>query len=284
MPGGSVKARTVIAPGRTLAGVLFSELREHHELFYFLVWRDVKVRYKQTVLGALWAILQPLLTAAVFTLLFGRLAGISSEGLPYPLFAFVGLLAWGFFSQGVAQAASSLLSSSNLLTKVYFPRLVIPAAAILAGLVDLVVALPALAVLMLVSGARPPVAVAAFPLFVVLAVLATLGVGLWVSALNAQFRDVRYALPFVVQLWLFVSPVIYPTRMIAEKIEEIGLPAWAVGLNPLATVIEGFRWSILGGTAPSPSLVWASLGATAVLVVSGLYYFRAVERSFADVV
>jgi homopolymeric O-antigen transport system permease protein len=274
----------VIEPTRGLAALRLGELWAYRELLYFLVWRDVKVRYKQTALGAAWAILQPLMTAAVFTIFFGRLAGISSDGLPYPLFSYCGLLMWTFFAQGLSLSSNSVVGSAQLITKVYFPRLVIPIAAVLSGLVDLAVALPILAILMWHYGTWPALAVLTAPLLALLALVATTGVGLWLSALNVEYRDVRFVVPFLVQLWLFVTPVIYPASVLAPRLQRLGLPAWSWGINPMAGVVEGFRWAMLDTpTSPGP-LIAASAVTGFVLLISGAWYFRRVERSFADVV
>jgi lipopolysaccharide transport system permease protein len=274
----------VIEPTRGLAALRLGELWAYRELLYFLVWRDVKVRYKQTALGAAWAILQPLMTAAVFTIFFGRLAGISSDGLPYPLFSYCGLLMWTFFAQGLSLSSNSVVGSAQLITKVYFPRLVIPIAAVLSGLVDLAVALPVLAILMWHYGTWPALAVLTVPLLALLALVATTGVGLWLSALNVEYRDVRFVVPFLVQLWLFVTPVIYPASVLAPRLQRLGLPAWSWGINPMAGVVEGFRWAMLDTpTSPGP-LIAASAVTGFVLLFSGAWYFRRVERSFADVV
>jgi len=274
----------VIEPTRRLAALRLGELWEYRELLYFLVWRDIKVRYKQTALGAAWAILQPLMTAAVFTIFFGRLAKIASDGLPYPLFSYGGLLVWTFFAQGLSQSSNSVVGSAQLITKVYFPRLVIPIAAVLSGLVDFAVALPVLAIMMWYYGIWPGVAVLAVPLLALLALVAATGVGLWLSALNVEYRDVRYVVPFLVQLWLFVTPVIYPASVLAPRLQRLGLPAWLWGINPMAGVVEGFRWAMLDApTSPGP-LIAASTVTGFTLLLSGAYYFRRVERSFADVV
>ncbi|MCJ7442165.1 MAG: ABC transporter permease [Thermoanaerobaculaceae bacterium] len=274
----------VIEPTRRAAALRLGELWAYRELLYVLVWRDVKVRYKQTALGAAWAILQPLMTAAVFTIFFGRLAGIASDGLPYPLFSYTGLLVWTFFSQGLSQSSNSVVGSAQLITKVYFPRLVIPIAAVLSGLVDLAVALPVLAAMMWYYGIWPGVAVLAMPFLALLALVAATGVGLWLSALNVEYRDVRYVVPFLVQLWLFVTPVIYPANILAPRLQRLGLPAWLWGVNPMAGVVEGFRWAVLDApTSPGP-LIAASTVTGLALLLSGAWYFRRVERSFADVV
>jgi lipopolysaccharide transport system permease protein len=282
-PAGTVPV-LVIEPGRRFAAVRLKELWQYRELLYFLVWRDIKVRYKQTVLGAAWAILQPLATAVVFTLFFGRLAGIGSDGLPYPLFSYAGLLVWTFFAQGLAQSSASVVGSANLITKVYFPRLVIPLAAVLSGLLDLAVATPLLGVMMAYYKVWPGAAIVAVPLVLLLALLAATGVGLWLAALNVEYRDVRYVVPFLVQLWLFVTPVIYPASTVAPHLEKLGVPGWALGLNPMAGVVEGFRWAMLGRGAPPISLVATSAIVALVLCVTGALHFRSVERSFADVV
>ena len=274
----------VIEPGRRFAAVRLTELWQHRELLYFLILRDVKVRYKQTILGAAWAILQPLATAMVFTIFFGRLAGIPSDGIPYPLFAYAGLLVWTFFAQGLAQSSASVVGSANLITKVYFPRLVIPLSAVLSGLLDLAVATPLLVVMMAHYRVWPGTAVLAAPFVLLLALLAVTGVGLWLSALNVEYRDVRFVVPFLVQLWLFVTPVIYPASVVTPRLARLGVPSWVLGLNPMAGVVEGFRWATLGRGAAPVSVIAASAVVAIALCVSGALYFRSVERSFADVV
>jgi lipopolysaccharide transport system permease protein len=277
-------APLVIEAGTGRLSLGLRDLWSYRELLYFLTWRDVKVRYKQTVLGAAWAILQPLLTALVFTIFFGRLAGIPSEGLPYPLFAYAGLLAWTFFAQGLTQSAASLVGSANLITKVYFPRLVIPLSSVVAGLVDLAVAFPVLGVFLLWYRHAPGPELLFLPAFLALALLTVAGVGTWLAALNVEYRDVRYAVPFLVQLWLFVTPVIYPSSVVVRQLERWGLPGWLAGVNPMAGVVEGFRWSLLGAPPLTPGLLAASVAVAAAVAVSGVLYFRRVERSFADVV
>lgn len=269
---------TVIKPSPGWAFPNLGELWQHRELLYFLVWRDVKVRYKQTVLGAAWAVLQPFLTMVVFSLFFGRLAGIPSEGLPYPVFSFAGLLPWTLFSQGMNQAGNSLAGSAHLVTKVYFPRAIIPLAAILAPLVDFAIAFVVLIGMMLYFGIVPTVVALWLPVFLLLALVTTLAVGLWLSALNAQYRDIRYVVPFLTQLWMFATPVIYPSTLLH------GVWRILLGLNPMTSVVEGFRWTLLGVGEPPGRMIWASVGAVAVLLVTGAVYFRRTERTLADVV
>ena len=224
------------------------------------------------------------MTMIVFTIFFGRLAGVGSDGLPYPIFSYAGLLPWTFFSQGVSQCSASLVGSSNLIKKVYFPRLVIPIASVLAGVVDFAIAFLVLIGMMGYYRVWPSGAIAFLPLLLLLAFAATLGVGMWLSALNVKYRDVRYVVPFVVQLWLFVTPVIYPASKVSAKLRELGLPTWLYGLNPMAGIVESFRWALLGsGDRPGAVLI-ASTAVTLVLLVSGAFYLRKMERTFADVV
>lgn len=272
-------ALTVIEPSRGWARLGLRELWAYRELLAFLVWRDVKVRYKQTALGAAWAIIQPLATMLVFTLFFGRLAGITPpHGVPYWLFAYVALVPWTFFATGVSQSSDSLVGSANLLRKVYFPRLAIPLAAAFAGLVDVGLSLLVLLVAMLVAGVVPGVAVLALVPLLLLALTIAVGVGLWLSALNVQFRDVRYVVPFLLQLWLYATPIAYPSTLITD-------PRWRAlyGLNPMVGVVDGFRWALLG--LPFPAVQIGLSAATGlVLLLSGALYFRRMERTFADVV
>jgi lipopolysaccharide transport system permease protein len=275
----------VIRATRGWTSLQLADLWTYRELIYFLVWRDVKVRYKQTFLGAAWAVLQPLMTMVVFTIFFGRLANVGSDGLPYPLFSYAGLLPWTFFSQGMSQASASLVGSSNLISKVYFPRLVIPIASVVGGLIDLSVAFVILIPMMAYYRVWPsPGPLLLLPFFVLLAAGAALGVGMWLSALNVKYRDVRYIVPFFVQMWLFVTPVIYPSSRVIAKLKTLGIPEWVYGLNPVAGAVEGFRWAALGtGKAPVP-IIAASTVITALLLVGGAFYFRQMERTFADVV
>ena len=274
----------VIRPTQGWTSLRLGEVWEFRQLLYFMVWREVKVRYKQTALGAAWAVLQPLLTMVIFTVFFGGLARIGSDGLPYPLFSYTGILPWTFFAFGLGQAANSLVGSSNLIKKVYFPRLIIPLASVLTGLVDFAVAFGVLIGLMAWYRVPPTLSVIWLPFLLLLAALAALGFGLWLAALNVEYRDVRYVVPFFIQLWLFVTPVIYPTSRLTAKLAEFGLPTWLCGLNPMAGVVEGFRWALLGtATRPGPILV-ASAAVTLLVLVSGAFYFRRMEKTFADVV
>jgi lipopolysaccharide transport system permease protein len=260
------------------------DLWDYHELLYFLIWRDVKVRYKQTLLGAAWAILQPLMTAAVFTLFFGRLAGIPADGLPYPLFSYTGLLAWTFFAQGVTQSANSLVGSANLITKVYFPRMVVPLAAVLGGVVDLAVASPVLIALMWYYGVWPSSGILAVPGLLLLAVITTSGSGFLLAALNVEYRDVRFVIPFLVQLLLFLTPVIYPASKAGPLLHRFGVPLWVWGLNPMAGVVEGMRWALLRAPTHPETLIAASTVSGLLLFAGGALFFRRVERSIADVI
>lgn len=279
MTGASTAVPTiVIRPSKGWVPLRLGQLWEYRELLYFLVWRDVKVRYKQTALGAAWAIIQPFFTMVVFSIFFGRLAGIPSDGVPYPIFAYCALLPWQLFAHALTESSNSLVGNQNLITKVYFPRLVIPLAALLAGLVDFGIAFLVLLAMMAYYGIVPTAAALTLPLLVLFAVATALAVGLWLSALNVQYRDVRYTIPFLTQFWLFVTPVAYPASLVPEP--------WRVllGLNPMAGVVEGFRWALLG-TGPAPgALLAVSLVVVGALLVGGLYYFRRMERTFADVV
>lgn len=265
-----------IEPSQGWASLQLRDLWEYRELLYFLVWRDVKVRYKQTVLGAAWAIIQPLLTMVVFAVFFGRLAGVPSDGVPYPLFAFAALVPWTFFANALNHGSNSLVGSAHLITKVYFPRLVVPLASVLSGVVDFLLAFAVLLALMPWYGIGLSARVVFVPLFVLLAVATALGVALWLSALNVEYRDVRYTVPFLTQFWLFVTPVAYPSSLLSEPWRTL------YGLNPMAGVVDGFRWALLGtGSGPGPMLAVSSLAALALLV-GGAYYFRRLERTFAD--
>ena len=267
-----------IDPPKSWASIELRELWEYRELLYFLTWRDIKVRYKQTALGAAWAVMQPFFIMVVFSLFFGKLAGVPSDGIPYPVFAFCGLLPWQLFAHALTESSNSLVGNQNLITKVYFPRLVVPIAAVLGGVVDFAIAFVILLVMMLYFGIVPGWAIVTLPLFIVLAVTTALAVGLWLSALNVKYRDVRYTMNFLVQFWLFATPVAYPSSLIPEQWR------WAYGLNPMAGVVEGFRWALLGKTDPPGALLAVSIAVVVLLLIGGLYYFRKMEQEFADVV
>lgn len=267
-----------IRPARGWTSLHLRDLWEYRELLYFLVWRDVKVRYKQTALGVIWVILQPLLTTIVFTLIFGNLAKMPSDNLPYSVFALTGLLPWNYFSGSVSRGGISLVGSANLISKVYFPRLVIPLSAVLGGLVDFGIVFVLLAALMALFGYYPSPSWLFLPFFLLLAIVTSLGVSLWLSALNVQYRDVGYLIPFLIQLWFFATPVVYPQSLIPYP--------WSIlySLNPMVGVVEGFRWALFGkGSAPGPIFL-VSAAMMVVILVSGLYFFKRMERTFADVV
>lgn len=267
-----------VEPSKGWVSIRIKELWEYRELLYFLVWRDVKVRYKQTALGAAWAIIQPFLTMVVFSLFFGRLAKVPSDGIPYPIFSYTALVPWSFFAYGLGQASNSLVSSSNLITKVYFPRLIIPIATVLSGIVDFVLAFVVLLGMMLYYGVTPTVNVLWLPLFLLLALITALGVGLWLSSLNVKYRDVRYVVPFVTQFWMFATPIAYSSSLLSQPWRTI------YGLNPMVGVVEGFRWALLGArTAPGPIIAASSLAAL-IIMIGGALYFRRMERTFADIV
>jgi lipopolysaccharide transport system permease protein len=267
-----------ISPSKGWVSLRLDELWQYRELLYFLTWRDIKVRYKQTTLGATWAIIQPFFTMVVFSLFFGRLARIPSDGLPYPIFSYAALVPWTFFANGLSQSSECLVGSANLIRKVYFPRLAIPLATVLGGLVDFGIAFTVLLGMMLYYGIVPTLNVLWLPLLLLLALVTALGVGLWLSALNVKFRDVRYVVPFVTQFWMFATPIAYPSSLLHEPWRTL------YGVNPMVGVVEGFRWALLGtNTAPGPMIGVSALVAT-VLLIGGAYYFRRMEKTFADLV
>ena len=266
-----------IRPLRGWVPIDFRALWGYRELLYFLTWREIKVRYKQTLLGFGWAIIQPLMMMVVFTLFFGTLAKVPSEGIPYPLFNYAALLPWTLFAEGINRSSISLVQQGNLVQKIYFPRLVMPVAGILSPLVDFCIAFLILIGMMFYYGYVPTVRILLLPGFVLLALMTSLGVGLWLSAINVKYRDVRYAIPFLIQLWLFASPVVYASSLLPEKFQAL------YGLNPMAGVIEGFRWALLG-TEPPGLLIVASVAIVIVVLISGAFYFRRMEKTFADVI
>jgi lipopolysaccharide transport system permease protein len=267
-----------IAARRGWLALDLAELWAYRELLYFFVWRDIKVRYKQTVIGAAWAVLQPVMTMLVFSLFFGKLAKIPSQGLPYPIFYYCALLPWMYFATAMQGATNIVVDQQRVITKIYFPRVVLPIASVLSGLVDFAISFAVLLAMMAYYRILPTGAVIWLPVFTLLAVLTALGVGLWLSALNALYRDVRYVMPFLVQFWMFASPVAYPSSLVPERWR------WLYGLNPMAGVIEGFRWALTGHGQPPGILLAASAAAVALLVFSGLVYYHAMEGTIADVV
>ncbi len=268
----------VIEPSRGRISLKLGEVWEYRELLYFLTWRDLKVRYKQTVLGAAWAIIQPFFTMVVFSLFFGKLARVPSDGIPYPIFSYAALVPWSFFAHGLSESSNSLVGSANLIRKVYFPRLVVPISSVVSGVVDFLLALVVLLGMMLYFRIVPTANVVWLPLLLLLAFVTALGVGLWLSALNVQYRDVRYTIPFLVQAWMFATPIAYPSSLLDEPWRSV------YGLNPMAGVVEGFRWALLGTeTAPGPMILISSLAAL-LLLISGAFYFRRMEKTFADIV
>ncbi len=269
---------TIIEAKKGWVPIDLREIWKYRELFYFLTKRDIKVRYKQTVLGGIWAIIQPSFTMVVFTLFFGKLAKVPSDGIPYPIFVYAGLLPWTYFANALSSSGNSLVGSANLITKVYFPRLIIPASASLAGLVDFFIAMSILGVLMIYYQFMPGIGIALLPFLVGLTFLCAVGVGLWLSALNVQYRDIRYAIPFLIQLWMFVSPVIYPVSLVGEKYQ------WLLALNPMGGVINAFRASLLDHQPIDWFLLSISSAIIFFMFLSGMYYFRKMEKTFADVV
>ena len=269
---------TIIEPKKGWVPIDVREIWDYRELLYFLTKRDIKVRYKQTILGGLWAVIQPAFTMIVFTLFFGRLAKVPSDGLPYPIFVYAGLLPWTYFANAVSSSGNSLVGSANLITKVYFPRLMVPASAALAGLLDFFIALFVLAVLMVYYQFLPGAGILLFPFLVALTFLCAVGVGLWLSALNVQYRDIRYAIPFLIQIWMFLSPVIYPVSLVNDRYQ------WLLALNPMGGVIHAYRASLLG----HQPINWPLLGLSALIILAlffgGLFYFRRMEKVFADVI
>ena len=262
--------------GWTAAGL--KELWEYRELLYFLTWRDIKVRYKQTVLGAAWAIIQPFFMMVVFSLFFGYLAKVPSDGIPYPIFAYCALLPWQLFAHALTESSNSLVANERLITKVYFPRLVVPISAVLGGLLDFAIAFVILLLMMAYYGVRPTWAIVTLPAFLLLAMLTALGVGLWLSALNVKYRDVRYTITFLIQFWLFATPVAYSSSIVPARWRAL------YGLNPMAGVVEGFRWALLGKSEGPGALLAVSVAVVILLLIGGLYYFRRMEAEFADVV
>ena len=268
-----------IKPVRSFMRIDFKELWQFRELLYVFSWRDIKVRYKQTLLGALWAVIQPVMTMLVFNFLFNNVAKVSSDGIPYPIFSFTALLPWGLFTTALNSASRSLTSNTNMITKTYFPRLVLPMASVLGGLVDFAIAFVILIGMMIYYNITPTwTALWAVPVFLLLAIISALGVALWLSAINVQYRDVGYALPFITQFWLFITPVAYSSKVITGRWQLI------YALNPMAGVVNGFRWALLGAGSGPDILVAISAGISVIILFTGLIYFRNMERTFADTI
>src|SRR5579859_6026678 len=266
----------VIEPSKGWVSLKLRELWKYRELLYFLTWRDVKVRYKQTIIGAAWAIVQPVMTMIVFSIFFGGLAKVPSDGVPYPIFSFTALVPWGLFTYGLGSASNSLVGSSNLIKKIYFPRLIIPISSILSGVLDFLLAFAVLLVLMVGFAIRPTANVIWLPALLLLTLVTSLGIGLWLSAMNVEFRDIRYIVPFLTQFWMFATPIAYPSSLIQNDTLRT-----LYGLNPMVGVVEGFRWALLGtDTAPGP-IILVSIAAALFLLVSGAFYFRRMEKTFA---
>jgi lipopolysaccharide transport system permease protein len=267
-----------IQPTKGWTSLRLKEVWDYRELAGIFIWRDIKVRYRQTIVGALWAVIQPFLTMVIFSIFFGRLAGVPSDNIPYPIFSYAALVPWTFFANSINLASNSLVGNADMIKKIYFPRLTMPLAAVLGGLVDFTFAFVILLLMMLYYGYIPTINILFFPLFLLLAMITALGISLWFSAMNVQYRDVRYMIPFITQAWLFATPVAYPSSMLSEPWRTL------YGLNPMVGVIEGFRWALLGTeTAPGP-MILVSFFVALVIFVGGLYYFRRVEKIFADVI
>jgi lipopolysaccharide transport system permease protein len=277
-PAGDQVPWVVIQGGRAPWRREVQALWEFRELLYFMIWRDVKTRYKQTALGIGWAVLQPVLTAAIFTVVFAYFARMPSEGVPYPLFAFTALLPWAYFSQALSRASVGLVSNANLISKVYFPRLILPLAAAATPLVDLALTFVVLAGFLVWYQVVPTAAILALPVFVAMALAGAVAISLWLSALNVKYRDVGHLIPFLIQVWMYASPVVYPVSLVPERWRTL------YALNPMVTVVEGFRWSLLGTPPPDAALALAGMTATLAILAGGLWYFRSTERTFADVI
>jgi len=269
---------TIVCPRKGWVALNLQDLWHYRELLYFLVWRNIKVRYKQTLLGASWALIQPLATMVVFSVFFGKLAKVPSDGVPYPLFAYCGLLPWQLFSYAMTESSNSVVSNQQLITKVYFPRLVVPVSAVISGLVDFAISFSLLLVMMPFYGVMPTARILVLPLFILFAIATALAIGLWLSALNVEYRDVRYTIPFLTQFWLLITPVAYPSSLVPAKWRPL------MGLNPIAGVVEGFRWALLGNRNGSGALMMVSVVIVIALLFGGIAYFRRMESTFADLV
>ncbi len=277
-----IEQQVIIEKKRGLAALKLDDLWQYRELLYFLVWRDIKVRYKQTALGVAWAVLQPLFSMVVFSVLFGSLLKVPTGDVPYPIFSYAALLPWNYFAGSLTRSSTSVVNSAHLITKVYFPRLVIPISGVLAGLLDFAIAFVVLVGMMFYFGITPTRAVFTLPAFLLLAMVTALGFGLWLSALNVRYRDVNYLIPYLVQIWMYVTPVVYGSTLIPERFRFL------LALNPMTGVVEGFRWALLGGqladASPPGALFPISVGISLLVLISGGIFFRNTERSFADII
>ena len=276
--GEPITSITIIRPSKGFFSIRWKELWEYRELFYFLIWRDIKVRYKQTVIGFAWAIIQPFLTMVVFSIFFGKFGKIPSEGFPYPLFVYCALVPWTYFGHSISNATNSIVENQRLIVKVYFPRLILPVSAVFSQLPDFIISFSMLILMMFFYGVMPTANLVWLPFLILFMSLTALAVGIWLTTFNAIYRDVRYAVPFLIQFWLFASPVAYPSSLIPEK--------WRAfyGLNPMAGVIEGFRWALLGKGEPPQALVFFSLGVILCVLFTGIIYFRRMEGTITDVI
>lgn len=271
----SRKPVTIIEPARGWMPVDFRELWEHRDLLYFFTWRDIKVRYKQTILGFAWAIIQPLTAMLIFTLFFGSLANIPSDGIPYPIFAYAALLPWTLFSESIIRSTNSVVMNANILKKVYFPRIALPVSSVLSPLLDFAIAFTILVLMMAYYNIVPTLNIVWLPLFILLTVITSLGIGLWLSALNSRYRDFQYVVPFIIQIWMFASPVVYPASMVPSSYQFL------YSLNPMTGVIEGFRWTLLGTGSPN-FIIYVSAAISVIIMVTGAFFFRRMEKTFAD--
>lgn len=277
-PGDGVPV-TIIRRSRGLFDLNLPGLWAYRELLFFMIWRDVKVRYKQAAVGLAWVVLQPLMTMIIFTVIFGRLAKLPTNGVPYPLFVFSGLLPWTLFANGLTQVTTSVVGNAGVISKVYFPRLIIPIASVVSGLVDFAASTVILALLMVHYRYAPGLHIIAIPFFILVAIASSLAVGLWLSMLNVRFRDVQYTVPFLTQAWLFLTPVAYSSSIVPVKYRAL------IGINPMTSVVEGFRWAFVGGSGPwAAKSFWVSLGMVMLILVTGVLYFRRTEKTFADLV
>ena len=269
---------TIVKPSAGWAALKLGDLWQYRELILFMTWRDLKVRYKQTFLGASWAILQPFLTMLIFSIFFGNLAGVSSDDVPYPIFSFTALTLWTLFSKALQDASRSLVASSHMITKIYFPRMILPLSSVLAGVVDFAIAFVVLIIMMIYYGIYPTLQILVLPLFLILALVTAMGVGLWLSALNVIYRDVGYVLPFLTQAWMFLTPIAYPTSIVPPRWQTL------YAVNPMTGAVEGFRWALLGSGQPPGWMTAVSALVAVILLISGMFYFKRMERLFADMV